>query len=343
MSFFIDTVEALSDFEKLVGENISIIYFDTEFHRRNTYWAELCLMQVKINNHIALIDTKCISLKNTFLETAFADSSIIKVCHACEQDLNVLKHYEFQIENCFDTQIAASFCKIGHGLAYQTLVSKLLNINLDKAYQDALWNKRPLTDDMLEYAMHDVKHLDGLFKILKEKLEKLGRLQWVNDEVENVRYQTKKRTMLQLWRENIAKKINVPAGWVLNNKIMHRLSCDQVLNQNEIKQILPDGLKKHSQEVFDIIQATPKNKERVDSNIQNTITILIKILALQENIPPNWLCDNESIRFISIHKKIPHSLYGWRKELLHDTINDFFQGNASICYKNDDLRIQSSV
>ncbi len=340
---FIDNIKLFHEIEKLIDTNISIVFFDTEFYRRNTYWAELCLLQLKIQNFIFLIDTQKINIKNTFIEKIFTNPKIIKVCHACEQDLNVLKHIDIQVENCFDTQIAAAFCREGYILSYQTLISKFLNIEINKSYQDALWNKRPLIDEMITYAANDVKYLEGLFDILSKKLNKLERFEWVMYEVENVRYQTKKKTMLQLWRENIAKESNLPPNWVLNNKVMHKLSCESNQNHADIAKMLPTKLKSKSQEVFDIIQSTPKNKENINVNLQNAINTLIKIIAEQENIPPHWLCDSENVRFICANKKTSYSIYNWRYQILNKKINDFFEGNLGICFKGGNLVLEKNT
>ncbi|QEK38760.1 ribonuclease D [Candidatus Cytomitobacter primus] len=335
-TFFIQTNDDLSNFEKEINKNPTVIYFDTEFYRRNTYWSQLCLMQIKVDNKIAMIDTQNVNIKGTFIADLFANSAILKVCHACEQDLSVLKHAEIPIENCFDTQIGAAFCKMGYGLSYQTLVSKLLDIELNKSYQDALWNKRPLTDEMLSYAKNDVLHLDQIFNKLYVQLDKTNRVHWVQEEVSSIKHNPKKKPMLHLWRDKLAQEKNLPPSWILNNKTLHALASET--NIAKIKQMLPNKLQCYTQDVLDMINAAPKYKDLIDTNLHNILSILIKIIAESENIPASWLCNAENIRFICSNKKMPYK-FGWRYDILQNNVHALLNGKIGIFYIDNKLCI----
>ncbi|QEK38216.1 ribonuclease D [Candidatus Cytomitobacter indipagum] len=334
---FIDNKVDLDNFI-ITLEAPEIIYFDTEFHRRNTYWSTLCLIQLKINNKIAIIDAQKVEIKNTLIAEMFANSEILKVCHACEQDLNVLKHAEISIENCFDTQIAASFCQLGHNMSYQNLTKQIVDVELEKKYQDAIWNVRPLTKEMLEYAKYDVMYLDVIFKSLSCKLKNTNRYEWVKEEVSNIKYNPKKKSMIHLWRDKLAQKKNIPPGWILNNKILHSISCET--DRNKIKSMIPDKLQIYLQDIMDILNSSTKQKDNIDANLQNALHILIKIIAENENIPASWLCSSEQVRFICANGKLQYK-YGWRYEMLNQSINDFLNDKISISCKNNKMHIKN--
>lgn len=333
---FIDNQHSLCDIAQQFKKP-EIMYFDTEFHRRNTYWSTLCLIQLKLNGQIMIIDTQNVEIKNTIIAEFFADPSILKVCHACEQDLNALKHAKIEIENCFDTQIGAAFCRFGHGISYQNLTKLLVDINLEKKYQDAIWCTRPLTEEMIEYAKYDVVYLDIIFDTLRNKLKQMGRYEWVQEEVSNIKYNPKKKSMLHLWRDKLAKEKNLPPGWIINNKTLHAISCTN--NHEQIKSMLPNQLQMYYQEILDIINANPKHKEHIDNNIQNALQMLIKIIAEEENIPANWICNSEQIRFICANHRLPDQ-HGWRYSMLNEKINNFLNGKIGVFCKNDKMYIQ---
>jgi ribonuclease D len=79
----------------------------------------------------------------------------------------------------FDTQVAGMAAGFGEQIAYDALVRQMLKIELDKSSRFTDWARRPLSDAQLTYALADVTHLAALFPMLRERLEKAGRLAWV--------------------------------------------------------------------------------------------------------------------------------------------------------------------
>ena len=63
------------------------------------------------------------------------------------------------------------------------MVRHYFDIQLEKGPQTANWGLRPLTTEMERYAFNDVLHLMPLAKLLRERLEALGRLSWWNKSV----------------------------------------------------------------------------------------------------------------------------------------------------------------
>ena len=66
-----------------------VLAVDTEFLREKTYYPKLCLVQVSTGEEIAAIDPLSID-DLTPLVRLFEDPKIVKVIHACSQDLEVL-------------------------------------------------------------------------------------------------------------------------------------------------------------------------------------------------------------------------------------------------------------
>jgi hypothetical protein len=85
------------------------------------------------------------------------------------------------VRGLFDTKIAARFTGArAFGLA--SLLEEELGLKLAKNYQRADWAKRPLPDEMLEYAAMDTRYLPELRDLLKARLEEQGRLAWAEEE-----------------------------------------------------------------------------------------------------------------------------------------------------------------
>ena len=179
----IDTADPLQTFcQHVLNEQHSFIAIDCEFVRHNTYWPQLGLIQLATPNRAVLIDPVVNNLSLEPLKPILQEPSITKVFHAGHQDIEIL--YDL-FKECpspiFDTQIAAAFAGLGEGLGYEKLVNLLLNIKLSKHEQFTNWLKRPLRQEQLDYAIHDVLHLREIYVLLKNHLNDLGRLHWPED------------------------------------------------------------------------------------------------------------------------------------------------------------------
>ena len=139
------------------------------------------------NENAVIVDTLVNNLDLSPLYDIFQNQNIVKVFHAARQDLEI-----FYLDSgifpypIFDTQIAAMVCGFGDQVAYETLVRQLAKQTLDKSSRFTDWSSRPLTDAQQKYALADVTHLRIIYEILSEQLIETGRLEWVNEELENL-------------------------------------------------------------------------------------------------------------------------------------------------------------
>jgi len=145
--------------------NKTCLSIDTEFERRYTYYAQLSIIQVKAENYCGIIDALS-NLDLSIFNKLLVDSNITKIFHAPREDLEIFYNlFKTLPSNIFDIQIAANICGFGKQLSYDDLCYKLIGITIDKTHQKSNWLKRPITSDMLNYAMLDVEYL---YKIYKE-------------------------------------------------------------------------------------------------------------------------------------------------------------------------------
>src|ERR1044072_4849637 len=100
-----DDLKALVD--RLASQ--PFVAVDTEFMRENTYWPDLCLIQVASSEEAAAIDPKAEGIDMKPLLDLFVENEeILKVFHAGGQDLEIIHNLTGKVPHpLFGTQIAA--------------------------------------------------------------------------------------------------------------------------------------------------------------------------------------------------------------------------------------------
>ncbi len=157
---------------------------DTEFMREKTYWPHLCLVQVAGPGEAVAIDPLAPDIDLRPLYDLMAAPSVLKVFHAARQDIEIFFHLAGRVPApLFDTQVAAMVCGFGDSVSYETLVSKLAGVRVDKSSRFTDWSLRPLTERQLAYALSDVIHLRPVYDKLHRRLTKSGRANWLDQEM----------------------------------------------------------------------------------------------------------------------------------------------------------------
>src|SRR6516162_8077401 len=178
----ITTTAELAGFcDKLRGQ--PFVAVDTEFMRETTYWPKLCLIQAAGPVASAVIDPLAEGLDLKPFLKLLADPRIEKVFHAGRQDVEIFNNLGVIPQPLFDTQIAAMAAGFGEQIAYDAIVRQMLRIDIDKSSRFTDWSRRPLSQAQLDYALADVVHLAELYPKLHARLEREGRLAWVEEEM----------------------------------------------------------------------------------------------------------------------------------------------------------------
>ena len=251
--------------DKLKGQ--PFVAVDTEFMRETTYWPKLCLIQAAGANGVeACIDPLAEALDlEPFLEI-MRDASILKVFHAARQDVEIFNNLKAMPVPLFDTQVAGMAAGFGEQIAYDALVRQMLKIELDKSSRFTDWARRPLSDNQLTYALADVTHLASLYPILRERLEKEGRLGWVTDEMANLtdpaiydvepenawkRLRPRKHTAKYMavykavaaWRERTAQLRDQPRGRILKDDAIDEVATQAPTDADQLDRLrsVPKG------------------------------------------------------------------------------------------------------
>jgi len=219
------------------------IGLDTEFVSEDTYWPQLCLMQVATADQFALVDTLAVGDVGP-LWRQLAEGSHQTICHAArEESLFSLNAVERPPANLFDIQIAAGMVGFEYPAGYGSLINKLLDERPPKGETRTDWRKRPLSRRQLDYAVADVRYLIPAAERLEEMVAELDRRQWVEaeqrawqQEIDAARTRPRWRKVsgvsglssrslaivreLWFWREEEARRLDRPARRVLRDDLI---------------------------------------------------------------------------------------------------------------------------
>ena len=166
-------------------ERCDRIAIDTEADSMHHYPERVCLVQVATPQSTYLLDPLAL-VDLSPLGPALSSPRVLKLLHGADYDVRGLnRDWGLTITNLFDTHIAARFLGLERvGLAALLLDVLGIDIPKDRRIQRADWSKRPLDDRALEYAAADVCYLFDLHDIMTERLQELGRMEWVREECE---------------------------------------------------------------------------------------------------------------------------------------------------------------
>ena len=257
----ITTTDALADLcERLAKE--PFVTVDTEFMRENSYWPDLCLVQVASPHEAAAIDPKAEDLDLAPLLDLFVDNEdVLKVFHAGGQDIEIIYNLTGSTPHpLFDTQVAAMALGLGEQVGYQNLVESLLGKHLDKGARFTDWGRRPLDKRQIDYAIGDVTHLATLFPRMLERLRETGRGAWLDQEMERlaepgnylndpaeawkrVKIASRKPDVLgrlkalAAWREVEARSKNLPRGRIMKDETMADLALHPPADQEALGRV----------------------------------------------------------------------------------------------------------
>jgi ribonuclease D len=234
---------------------------DTEFMRENTYWPDLCLIQIASTDEAAAIDPKADVDLSPLLSLLVENEEVLKVFHAGGQDLEIIHNLTGKVPHpLFDTQIAAMALGHGEQVGYSNLIESMLGHSIDKGARFTDWSRRPLDKRQIDYAIADVTHLANVFPKLLNRLRKTGRGGWLDEEMERLadpssfafepedawkRLKLPSRNpavlgrlkALAAWRETEARSKNLPRGRIVKDDTLGELAAHPPKTQDDLSRV----------------------------------------------------------------------------------------------------------
>jgi ribonuclease D len=133
----------------------------------------------------------------------------------------------------------------------------MLGHNIDKGARFTDWSRRPLDKRQIDYAIADVTHLATVFPKLLKRLQKTGRGEWLDEEMERLadsssfafaaedawkrlKLPSRNPTVLgrlkalAAWREVEARTKNIPRGRIVKDDTLGELSSHPPRTQDDL-------------------------------------------------------------------------------------------------------------
>lgn len=308
---------------------------DTEFLRESSYRPRLCLVQIGTRDAIHLIDPLELPHVDPLLELML-DPSIEKVVHSGEQDMEIF--FAMRREpprNVIDVQVAAALLGLGESISYARLVQEVLGVRLSKVETFTDWSRRPLTSSQLEYARDDVRYLYGLRDHLIDRLEELGRRDWLHEELlqyeepgcyvrdpgslfrkvkGSQRLDPRQLGVLRelaAWREEEAERLDWPRGRVIADESLLELArrAPRTLDSvAAVRGVHPQLLRRSGQEILDRVQRgllvdealLPQPLERRADDeelalVVDLLEIVLRARAAEARIAPAYVASRKQL------------------------------------------------
>jgi ribonuclease D len=353
----------------------AFVTIDTEFLRESTYFPVLCVIQMASAEEAVVVDALApgIDLKPFF--QLMATERVLKVFHAGRQDIEIVWHRAGLIPHpVFDTQVAAMVLGYGDSISYEQLVQRITGDHLDKSHRFTDWSRRPLSQAQIAYAISDVTHLREVYLALSADLERRGRTEWVNEEMEilispdtyrldpetaweRLRARVRKPKELAVlievaaWREREARSRDVPRGRVLKDEVIGDIAVQAPTTLEKLGALrsLPKGFER-SRWGEAIIEAVarglardPKTLPRIEKGrstangaaIVELLKVLLRMTAERYGVAAKVIATVEDLDRIAADDTADvAALRGWRRDLFGDKALALKHGELALAIEN---------
>jgi ribonuclease D len=370
------------------------VAIDTEFVSERRYQALLCLAQVAVPDPGApggvlteVIDPLGDDPPDPApLARVLADPEVEVVVHAGRQDIAILRRvWETEVTNVFDTQLAAGFLGLGNQEGYESLVRKVLDVRLKGSEGFTKWDRRPLTAQQLEYAGDDARLLLDLGQELERRLGERGRLDWAREECRALEDSTDERSPermyerlprlgrlneraravaleLVAWREDVARSMDRPSGYVLPDQALIELARRAPSNSGGLEQIRGLPAQTMHRRGDRLLEAIARGRERpapppppeppgrdpADAPLVSLAQALVRQRSVEEGVAVELIATQAELSTLVTslrrgedgdHVRVAG---GWRRELVGNELVELVAGRRALSVGPDgDLRVSA--
>jgi ribonuclease D len=344
---------------------------DTEFLRETTYYPLLCVAQMATTDEAVVIDTLAPGIDLAPFFELLANEKVVKVFHAARQDIEIVWNMAGKIPHpIFDTQVAAMVLGYGDSISYDQLVQRITGDQLDKSNRFTDWTRRPLSDAQLTYAVSDVTHLRDVYLKLAADLDKRGRTNWVESEMdvltspetyradperawERLKSRVRKPKDLAVlmevaaWREREAQTRDVPRSRVLKDEVIGDIAVQHPTSVEKLGHLrsLPKGFERSrwGEQIVDAVkrglERDPKTLPRLErfkaapngAATVELLKVLLRMTAEKHGVAAKVICTVDELDRIAADDEADvPSLKGWRRELFGEKALALKHGKLSL-------------
>jgi ribonuclease D len=353
---FITTAAALEEFTAHLCTQPRVA-LDTEFLRERTYRAQLCLVQLATPAAAACIDPLALRELGPLAEV-LAAPKVLKVMHASRQDLEVLLPIAGLTQPVFDTQIGAGLMGLPAQIGYAEAVRRLLGHELTKSHTRTDWSRRPLSAEQITYALDDVNYLLPLAERLQEELERLGRLEWLKEDLAELTDETslsvdpelawlrlkglrhldegrmRLARALAAWRERNAIEHDRPRGWILDEAVLREIVLQVPRSSAALEGIaqMPPGLvKRRGAELLGLVAEAaipdpapplpPRARpDPLKASLLKKLSGISQAVASELQLAPEVLATRRDLERLAEGERDLAALRGWRRAVVGERL-----------------------
>ena len=284
------------------------------------------------------------------------------VVHSARQDIEVLYHSSNRMPGTlFDTQIAAALLGFAPQLGYAGLVKELFGVELAKSHTRADWTRRPLPAAALEYAAEDVEYLLPAYEILNERLSKLDRLRWAEEDsafllqpslykgdfglaierlkgAKNLRGRARAAAArLASWREREAVHSDRPRQWIMKDAVLLEIASVGPRNQESLAAVpglAPRSIKRVGKALLEILDDAggdnidyepPQRPNEKQKAILKAMQAAIAACAEELNIAAEIVAPKKELSASLNGDRDSRVFTGWRRDLIGGTLLDMLE------------------
>ena len=336
-----------------------LLALDTEFVRERTYHADLGLVQLSDGQTVWLIDPLLDGVLEPLAEL-LADERIVKLLHSPSEDLEVLLHTTGELPvPLVDSQLACARLGQPLQLGYHKAAEWLLGIPIDKDLTRSNWLARPLRPELLHYAALDVCVLPLMWAQLREQLDALDRLPWLEEDCARMLREARQPVdpqnswarirgvgrldgdslailqSLAAWRESEAQARNRPRGFIVKDPVLLAIAREQMDHPRDLetlddfharaRQRYGREITRRVREVLDSGATLPVPpqagpKERETfKTMRRLVTEKAEALAIEPTVLATKK-DMEALIFSGPEYPLPERLGGWRRPIVGEPL-----------------------
>jgi ribonuclease D len=288
-----------------------IVAFDTEFISENTFRPKLCLIQLATREQAVAVDPFEVDVADWW--NIMRDDKTTIVVHAGREESRFcLTSTGERPRLLVDVQLAEGLRSSSYPLSYERLLLRVLNKTITSTETRTDWQRRPLTERQITYAVDDVRYVLEVWDRQKAWLEKKNRLTWVEEEFERLidemeterdggqwmklsgvrRLNSRQLAVvreLYRWREKTAAERDQPMRRILRDDLLIDLARRQPKTESELlnsRDMNRTNFRRSAGEIVDCVQAAlalPQND--IPTRFRNNDSgpdepVLGKLLAL---------------------------------------------------------------
>jgi ribonuclease D len=311
---------------------------DTEFMREQTFWPQLCLIQIASPEEALIVDPMAPGIDLGPFWELMANEAIVKVFHAARQDIEIVYAKTGLVPHpVFDTQIAAMVCGFGESISYVNLVKKVTGVDLDKSSRFTDWGRRPLSENQLSYAQHP----DHAWQRLKLRVKNRKSLAVLME--------------LAAWRERLAQSQDVPRARILRDEALYDIANQAPTSTDQMSELrtLSEGFSR-SARAREIVEAVKRGLARDAKTVPavargqqpsaeataliDLLRVLLKASAARHRVAPRLIAGSDDLEKIALEDEpdIP-ALKGWRRRLFGEDALRLKRGEIALTLEKGEV------